>query len=90
MIWMKKYGHMIAACDEGLLGKAFEEGEKVLIVKESFYKGKLVSEDDFLREVKKSNNMNLVGPEVIEAINTIMKVHTGTIKNVPYAIIIRV
>ena len=36
---IKSYRDVVAICDTELLGKQFEEGERILDVKESFYNG---------------------------------------------------
>jgi hypothetical protein len=90
-IYAKKNNEVLAACDENLLGKRFEEGELVLDVKESFYKGELVEEEAFSGLLKAARNINLVGEHTIgvaKKMNLVDKV--GRIENVPYAIILKV
>jgi hypothetical protein len=69
MIWIKVYttqGEIIlAACDEDLLGKKFEEGELQLIVSESFYGGERVTQELFMRQLKTATIANLVGSKVV-------------------------
>lgn len=60
-----KTGKIIAACDKELMGKTFEEGEKVLDLARygSFYGNKTI-EEHVLEEIlqsRKFNSVNLVG-----------------------------
>ncbi len=69
MIWIKIYttqGEIIlAACDEDLLGKTFEEGELQLIVSESFYGGERVTQELFMSQLRNATIANLVGRKVV-------------------------
>jgi hypothetical protein len=57
---------MVAACDEELLGKNFEEGELQLQVHTSFYDGHRVDEQGFVQHLGNSTIANLVGENVIK------------------------
>ena len=46
-------------------GKKFEDSDRQLEISERFYKGELVSEEEAVDILKKGENMNLVGEEVI-------------------------
>jgi hypothetical protein len=65
MFWVKHYVRggefLVAVCDEALLGKTFDEGEFTLEVKESFYKGNLVNEEDLKHWLNGATIMNFVG-----------------------------
>jgi hypothetical protein len=69
MIWIKVYDTqgevLLAACDDELLGKSFEEGELQLIVSETFYGGEKVSHEFFIEQLKGATIVNLVGEEVV-------------------------
>ncbi len=69
MIWIKVYTTqgeiLLAACDEDLLGKKFEEGELQLIVSESFYGGERVTQELFMSQLKNATIANLVGRKVV-------------------------
>jgi len=69
MIWIKIYttqGEIIlAACDEDILGKTFEEGELQLKVSESFYGGERVTQELFMSQLKTATIANLVGRKVV-------------------------
>jgi hypothetical protein len=70
MIWIKVYNTqgevLLAACDDGLLGKRFEEGELQLEVSESFYGGERVTKDDFAQRLRTATIVNIVGREAVE------------------------
>ncbi|MDY6771557.1 MAG: DUF424 family protein, partial [Candidatus Nanohaloarchaea archaeon] len=57
-------GKLVAACDEDVLGKEFTEGEKQLIVAESFYKGEKVDLLAVLDELEGAHTTNFVGNEL--------------------------
>lgn len=57
---------ILAACDENLVGKVFRDGPIILNVKEDFYKGKLVSEDEFREILRMATIMNLVGEKCVK------------------------
>ena len=56
---------LLAACDEGLLGKEFEEGDLQLQVHTSFYDGHRVDEKGFINQLGNSTIANLVGEQVV-------------------------
>lgn len=92
MIWIKVYNTkeetLLAACDDGLLGETYYEGELQLSVSKSFYGGKKVSTEIFIQELKNATIANLVGKEVIKiALKLDMIDETGIIRiaNVPHA-----
>ena len=57
---------MLAACDEGLLDKKFEEGELQLQVHSSFYDGHRVDEEGLIAQLGNSTIANLVGELVVK------------------------
>ncbi|UCE36894.1 MAG: DUF424 family protein [Thermoplasmata archaeon] len=70
MIWIKVYTTqgetLLAACDDEVLGKTFEEGELQLEVSKSFYGGEKVSCELFEEQLTVATIVNLVGKKVIE------------------------
>ncbi len=56
---------MVAACDEELLGKEFEEGELQLQVHTSFYDGHRVDPKGLVQQLGNSTIANLVGEQVV-------------------------
>ncbi|MFW6083537.1 MAG: DUF424 domain-containing protein [Thermoplasmatota archaeon] len=59
---------LLAACDKELLGKKFEEEEIQLDVSESFYGGDEADKEKICDEIKRSNIVNLVGENIINAV----------------------
>jgi hypothetical protein len=87
---VKNTGGVLAACDENLLGKKFEDGELILHVKESFYFDRKVGEEEFSRMLAEAKNINLVGEQTINIAKRDKLIsNVGRIKGVPYAIIFR-
>ena len=80
---------IVAACDENLLGKVFQEGEKCLDLKtyRNFYEGKKVTETEFKNALRHFSSVNLVGEGVVKVaveLNIINKKDVKYIQKVPY------
>jgi len=56
---------LLAACDEGILGQTFREGDLRIRVGEGFYGGETVDEDGLAEYMASASSMNLVGNETI-------------------------
>jgi len=91
-IAIKIYNHsgeiLLAACDEGLLGKTFEEGDLQLQVHTSFYDGNRVDENGLLNQLGISTIANLVGDQVIKCAlkaGLISKENIIRIQGIPHA-----
>jgi hypothetical protein len=92
---IKSYRNVIAICDKELIGKQFEEGKFQLDVKENFFKGKEVSEEEALEIMKnmklEDSTFNIVGKK---AVNTALKAEVitkegiGKIADIPFALIL--
>jgi hypothetical protein len=87
----KRRGHICAAaCDEELLGQTLEEDPYHVTIKEDFFRGDLVDDDDASTSVlfQRSNSLNLFGERSvtlgIEA-GCIDPDHVVRIKGVPHA-----
>ncbi len=72
MIYVKKHesdmGAVLAMCDEELLGKVIEEGDKVMDLKtySKFYEGELVPEEKAAEELGSSiYSANIVGKRAV-------------------------
>ncbi len=86
-------GHVLAACDEELLGKTFSSGKlKLTVTKEFYFDGKLVSKEELERLMDAAEILNLVGDGVIQVakgrgmgIGAVLK-----IGNVPHVQILKV
>jgi hypothetical protein len=85
----------VAVCDKELLGKVFESEKFQLDIKESFYKGKEVSEEELLEIMSKmaaeDATFNIVGKK---SVNTALKAELITedgikdIRGVPFALVL--
>ena len=58
---------ILAICDEGLIGKTFEEEGLFLEISEDFYKGEKKTKEEVFEMLKDGNikNFNIVGKESI-------------------------
>ena len=80
--------HVVAVCDEDLLGKKFIEGKLILEVSERFYKGKKLSKKETLDMMEDAINLNIVGEESIKLAlenGIVSKDNVIKIKNIPHA-----
>ncbi len=80
---------IIAVADKELIGKKLEEGERCLDITERFYKGEEKTEEEVLKILKESANINLVGKKAISLgikAGIITEDCVITIKGVPHAI----
>jgi hypothetical protein len=70
MIWIKVYETqgevLLAACDDDILGKTFEEGELQLSVSEKFFGGERVSRRIFKNRLREATIANLIGKNVVD------------------------
>jgi uncharacterized protein len=71
---IESYRRVVAICDSEILGKKFEEGEKQLDLKESFYlgeTGKDIDEEKLIKLIKENiledATFNIVGEKSIKA-----------------------
>lgn len=68
-MYMKKYStdeHVIVAvCDKNIVGKKFREGELVLKLEESFYKGDEVCEKDVKEALSCATIANIAGRRAV-------------------------
>ncbi len=92
---IKSYRDVVAICDSDLLGKKFEEGQFQLDVKESFYKGEEMDEEQtsniIIRMSGDDATFNIVGKKSIAlAIDAgiIAKEGIKTIQGIPFAMIL--
>ena len=80
--------HVVAVCDEDLIGKKFETEKLILEVSERFYKGEKLSDEEAYEVMKDSLNLNIVGEKAIELAlknEIIEKENIVKIKNIPHA-----
>jgi uncharacterized protein len=97
-MWVKVHSSsrkVVAICDEDIIGKSFEEGIRILDVRESFYKGERMEKKEVLelmkREFADGSTFNIVGREsvnvAIEA-KIIGKGDSMKVKRIPFVIIV--
>ena len=91
----KSYRDIVAICDSDLLGKKFEEGNKQLDIKESFYKGEEKNKEDALKIIqdmsKEDATFNIVGKESVNTAleaGIISKEGIKKIKGIPFALVL--
>ncbi len=84
---------MVAVCDENLIGQVLKEGKLRIEIKESFYKGAIVSIQEAIEEIKKATIANIIGNEVIKAAIRSKLIHESVvlyISGIAHAQIIKV
>lgn len=59
-------GLLVTACDPGVLGETFEDGDLSLEVTEEFYGGEEVDAENVVESLSRASVANLVGEEVVE------------------------
>ncbi len=96
-IYVKRYDLgeevLIAVCDKELIGRRFEEGELLLHVSESFYKGEAVTEVEMIASLKQATIVNLVGERAVGcaiANSFIDEANVLYIEGVPHAQMVRI
>ena len=91
----QSYRDVIAICDSDLLGKRFEEGRFQLEIKENFFAGEKISEEEAISTIKSLSRedatFNIVGEKSINAAlkaKIISEEEVGEIRGIPFAIIL--
>ena len=68
---IKSKRDVVAVCDSELIGKRFEEGKMQLDVKENFFSGKEMNEEETIKVLEKMADedatFNIIGEKSIEA-----------------------
>ena len=89
------YRLVVAICDSDILGKKFEEGKMQLDVRENFYKGNDVSENEAIKimQVQKREDatFNIVGKNSISAAlkaGIISEEAVGHVSKIPFALVL--
>jgi uncharacterized protein len=80
--YVKSYESFIAVCDSDIIGKKFEEGEEVIDVTESFFKGDLVAEKEVKELLQEEYNFILVGNGIIKLALELDLVDSEAVKEV--------
>jgi len=91
----KAYRDVVALCDSDLLGMKFEEGIKILEIKENFYKGEKKSEEELIELLidlsKEDATFNIVGKNSVNCavkVGIIKQDGVKTIQGVPFALVL--
>ena len=92
---IKSYREIVSICDSDLIGRTFEEGNFQLDLKESFYNGDEMSEEQTLNLIKNMSKedatFNIVGEK---SVNTALKAGIiekegiKNIQNIPFALVL--
>lgn len=89
----RSYRSVVALSDSELIGKKFEEGKRQLHLRENFYQGDLVLEEEAIRILRKQamedSTFNIVGEKSTELAikaGVISKEHVDKINGVPFAL----
>ena len=91
-MFVKVHQHVVAICDEDLLGKSFEDENMSLTVSLHFYGGESKNREEILRFLRESANLNLVGKKIVSRAigeNVINERDVLYIKGVPHAQVYR-
>ncbi len=91
----KSYRDVVAFCDSELLGKYFEEGKLQLNMKESFYKGDELTNEQAQEQMedlaKEDVTFNIVGKKATEIAlkaKIIEKEGIKTVSGIPFALVL--
>jgi len=91
----KSYRDIVAVCDSDLLGKTYEEGKRILDIRESFYNGEEYSEKKaakLMQELNKEDATFSIAGE--KSVNTALKAGIITkqgilkVQNIPFALVL--
>ena len=86
---------VVALCDSELLGKKFEEGKRQLDVRENFYKGDKVNEEQAINilriQAMEDATFNIAGKKSVDSAlkaGIITKKGIAKIKDIPFALVL--
>jgi len=89
------YRDVVAICDSNLIGKKFEEGRFQLDIKESFFKGEKISEEQAVKMIKKMSiedaTFNIVGEKSVSTalnVGVISEDGIKRIQGIPFAMVL--
>ena len=87
------YRDVISLCDSNLIGKKFEEGKKQLDIRENFYKGEELKDEEIAEilksKSKEDSTFNIVGDKAIKIALQSEIISEGSISYIaliPYAL----
>lgn len=84
---------ILGCCDQELIGKTIRKGEIEFAVRESFYKGKKITENELKELFEEAESVNLVGKKSVEIAiknNWIKKEDIIRIDTIPHAQIFKI
>ena len=91
----KSYRDLVAICDKDILGKKFEEEDRILEIKEDFYNGEEISYKDLIQLMvfmyKEDATFNIVGKESIKAAiesGIILEEGIRKVEGIPFALVL--
>ena len=91
----KSYRTVVALCDAELLGKRFEQDIFQLDIRENFYKGDKLTEEQVIHILSKyvveDATFNIVGPKAVKAAEKagiIKSEEVSTIQGIPFTLIL--
>jgi len=91
----KSYRLLVAVCDKELLGKTFEQGLKILEVRESFFNGEEKEEKEIIELMKslarEDATFNIIGKKSCQAglkAGIISKEGIKKVSNIPFALVL--
>lgn len=92
---IKSYRDIVAICDSELVGRKFEEKEFQLNVKEDFFKGKELNEQEIIEVIddmsKEDATFNVVGEKSVKAAlraGIISEDEIKRIDDIPFALVL--
>lgn len=65
-VYETEKGKVVAACDEDILGKTFEEGYLVLNVSKGFFEGRSATLKEIKKEIEACHTANIAGNKIVE------------------------
>jgi len=91
----RTYRDIVAICDSDLIGKKLEEGRFQLNIKENFFKGEKISEEQAVKMIKKMSaedaTFNLVGEKSVSTalnVGVISEDGIKRIQGIPFAMVL--
>jgi len=91
----RTYRDVVAICDSDLIGKKLEEGRFQLNIKENFFKGEKISEEQAVKMIKKMSaedaTFNLVGEKSVSTalnVGVISEDGIKRIQGIPFAMVL--
>lgn len=91
----KSYKDLVAVCDANLLGKTYEQGSRLLEVRENFFNGEEKEEKEIIELMKhyarEGATFNIIGKKSVNAgikAGIISKEGIMKVKGIPFALVL--